>query len=75
MLEHGYINDNPNTKIPRATAKFPNLGVDFWNVTSAPLEHLGNIQTPVRMADVVGGGSVVNGMVRRETKNPFAPAP
>ncbi|KAK8028651.1 GMC oxidoreductase, partial [Apiospora marii] len=62
VLEHGYINDGPNTKIPRATAKFPNLGVDFWNVTSAPVEHLGNYRHPVRMADVVGGGSVVNGM-------------
>ncbi|KAK7956697.1 uncharacterized protein PG986_005919 [Apiospora aurea] len=49
-------------KIPRAVARFPNLGVDFWDVTSAPLENLGNIRTPVRMADVVGGGSVVNGM-------------
>ncbi|KAK8080043.1 hypothetical protein PG997_007861 [Apiospora hydei] len=62
VLEHGYINDSPNTKIPRAVAKFPKLGVDFWNVTSAPLENLGNIRTTVQMADVVGGGSVVNGM-------------
>ncbi|KAK8128147.1 hypothetical protein PG984_009255 [Apiospora sp. TS-2023a] len=62
VLEHGYINDSPDTKIPHAVAKFPNVAVDFWNVTSAPLEHLGNIRTPVRMADVVGGGSVVNGM-------------
>lgn len=73
MLEHGYINDNPNTKIPRAVAKFPNLGVDFWNVTSVPLEHIGNIRTTVKMADVVGGGLVVNGMVRIQTKT-LAPA-
>ncbi|KAK8051484.1 choline dehydrogenase-like protein [Apiospora rasikravindrae] len=62
VLEHGYINDSPNTKIPRAVAKFPNLGIDTWNVTSAPLENVGNIRTTVQMADVVGGGSVINGM-------------
>ncbi|KAK8090666.1 choline dehydrogenase [Apiospora phragmitis] len=54
VLEHGYINDSPNTMIPRAVAKFPNLGIDFWNVTSAPLEKLQNLRTTVQMADVVG---------------------
>ncbi|KAK6852487.1 hypothetical protein PG995_011038 [Apiospora arundinis] len=62
VIEHGYINDSPNTKIPNAAGKFPNGGIDLWNVTSEPIQSLRGLRWPVRMADVVGGGSVVNGM-------------
>ncbi|RYP73812.1 hypothetical protein DL771_003390 [Monosporascus sp. 5C6A] len=61
VVEHGYIDNNPYTQIPQAVAQFPNTA-ELWNVTSTPEPYLGGSTFPVRMASVVGGGSVVNGM-------------
>ncbi|RYP52733.1 hypothetical protein DL768_002162 [Monosporascus sp. mg162] len=62
VVEHGYIDNNPYTQIPQAVAQFPDTA-ELWNVTSAPEPYLGGSTFPVRMASVVGGGSVVNGML------------
>ncbi|RYP16596.1 hypothetical protein DL765_005057 [Monosporascus sp. GIB2] len=62
VVEHGYIDNNPYTQIPQAVAQFPNTA-ELWNVTSAPEPYLGGSTFAVRMASVVGGGSVVNGML------------
>lgn len=62
MIEHGYIDDGPLTKIPHAAVTdYPNAAL--WGVRSAPVEHLNNATFGVTLADVVGGGSVINGMV------------
>ena len=61
VIEHGYINDGPPTRVPYL-ANSNNLAV-MWGVTSAPQENLNNSTFPVLVASVVGGGSVVNGMV------------
>lgn len=61
VVENGHIDNNSKTQIPRDVADFQNI-TEWWNVTSAPVEHLGGAVFNVNMASVVGGGSVVNGM-------------
>lgn len=59
-MENGYINDDISTQVP----SFAN-GINsqlMYDITSAPVDNLGGKTFPVYVGNVVGGGSVVNGM-------------
>ncbi|KAF2474899.1 alcohol oxidase [Lindgomyces ingoldianus] len=61
VVENGYIDDSPATSIPYM-AGFVNTEA-MYPITSAAEPHLNNLTFPVRVGNVVGGGSVVNGMM------------
>jgi choline dehydrogenase-like flavoprotein len=60
VLENGFINDDISTEIP-AFANDINTQL-MYNVKSAPDANTGHKSYPVYVGNVVGGGSVVNGM-------------
>lgn len=60
MLENGYINDDISTQIP-SFANTINAGL-MYNIQSAPDANTGGKTYPIYVGNVVGGGSVVNGM-------------
>ncbi|KAF2107378.1 choline dehydrogenase-like protein [Lophiotrema nucula] len=60
VIENGYIDDKPITSIPYM-ASMLNVA-DMWPILSAPDPGLNNTVWDVRVGNVVGGGSVVNGM-------------
>jgi choline dehydrogenase-like flavoprotein len=59
-LENGFINDDISTQVP-AFANSINTRL-MYDVTSAPDANTGGKSYPVYVGNVVGGGSVVNGM-------------
>jgi choline dehydrogenase-like flavoprotein len=62
VIEHGLIDNSSLTLVPRLGLQyFPN-NVKNWGYTSAPVKSLKNGSFTVYAADVVGGGSLHNGM-------------
>ncbi|KAF2202666.1 alcohol oxidase [Delitschia confertaspora ATCC 74209] len=61
VLEHGYIDDSERTRIPYA-ANSLNYGDLRDGVVSTPATQLRNRTFAIRVASVVGGGTIVNGM-------------
>ncbi|KAH7083925.1 hypothetical protein FB567DRAFT_581397 [Paraphoma chrysanthemicola] len=63
VIEAGQAYDNPNIRLPYA-ATYALNGTLFWkNYTSEPETQLGDKTWNVWVAEVLGGGSIVNGMV------------
>lgn len=60
MIENGYINNDISTQVP-SFANSLNVGL-MYDITSAPDANIGGQTKPVWVGNVVGGGSVVNGM-------------
>ena len=60
VIENGYICDDVSTKVP-AYANSLNTAL-MYDITSAPDTNTGGQSRPVYVGNVVGGGSVVNGM-------------
>jgi choline dehydrogenase-like flavoprotein len=60
VLENGYINDDISTQVP-GFANSINTKL-MYDMTSAPDANTGGKSYPVYVGNVVGGGSVVNGM-------------
>ena len=59
VIENGAIDDRPATSIPY----FANINVDnYYDIISAPEPFMENKTWNVHVGNVVGGGSVVNGM-------------
>jgi choline dehydrogenase-like flavoprotein len=59
VIENGVIDERPATSVPY----FANINVDnYYNVMSAPEPFMKNKTWMVHVGNVVGGGSVVNGM-------------
>lgn len=63
VIEAGAAYDNPNIRLPYAASYPLNLTLLWENYVSDPEPFLGNRTSNVRVAEVLGGGSVVNGMV------------
>ncbi|KAF2275726.1 alcohol oxidase [Westerdykella ornata] len=62
VIEAGAAYDNPNIRLPYA-ANYDLNQTLFWpNYLSEPEPALGNLQMSVGVAEVLGGGSIVNGM-------------
>ena len=60
VLENGYVADDVSTQVPSyANSLQINL---MYDITSAPDANIGGATKPVWVGNVVGGGSVVNGM-------------
>lgn len=60
VIENGPIDIGPAASVPYM-ATILNTG-DMYNITSAPEPYLGNLTFPVTVGNVVGGGTIVNGM-------------
>lgn len=60
VIENGYLVDDVSTQVP-ASANSLNTPL-MYDITSAPDANLGGVTKPVWVGNVVGGGSVVNGM-------------
>ncbi|KAH6633622.1 hypothetical protein C7974DRAFT_175501 [Boeremia exigua] len=60
VIENGYLVDDVSTQVP-SYANSLNVGL-MYDITSAPNVNLGGQTKPVYVGNVVGGGSVVNGM-------------
>lgn len=60
VIENGYTSDDITTQAP-TFANSINAGL-MYNITSAPVANVGGQSYPVYVGNVVGGGSVVNGM-------------
>ncbi|KAH8687344.1 choline dehydrogenase-like protein [Tricladium varicosporioides] len=60
VIESGYLDDSPAVTIPYM-ANILNTAA-MWPVTSAPEPFLNNRTYGVRVGNIVGGGSMVNGM-------------
>ena len=59
VIENGEIDDRPATSVPY----FANINVDnYYDIVSAPEPFMHNKTWVVNVGNVVGGGSVVNGM-------------
>ncbi|KAF3052318.1 hypothetical protein E8E11_007473 [Didymella keratinophila] len=59
VVENGVIDDRPASRIPY----FANINVDnYYPITSGPEPYMHNKTWGVHVGNVVGGGSVVNGM-------------
>jgi choline dehydrogenase-like flavoprotein len=63
VIESGAAYDNPNIRLPYATTYPLNVTLLWQNYTSDPEPYLGNKTFNTRVAQVLGGGSIVNGMV------------
>ena len=61
VIEAGRADDNPNIRLPYA-ATYPLNTTLFWNYVSEPEPFLANITGLGLAAQVLGGGSIVNGM-------------
>ncbi|XPS69124.1 hypothetical protein M3J09_001404 [Ascochyta lentis] len=60
VLENGNLVDDVSTQVP-SYANSLNTGL-MYDITSAPIANIGGQTRPVWVGNVVGGGSVVNGM-------------
>lgn len=63
MIENGYIDESPNVQIPYLSGVLSSNPPLYRSLSSAPDPQLGNLTFPVAVGNVVGGGSVVNGMM------------
>lgn len=64
VIESGEFVDNDQTKIPYKANDFAGSASLLWNgINSKPEPGLGGASYPVAVAKVLGGGSVINGMV------------
>ncbi|CAA7265020.1 unnamed protein product [Cyclocybe aegerita] len=61
IVEYGYINDNPGQLDPSSATAYP--PANMFNISSVPQPALGNRQQQILAASVVGGGSMINGML------------
>ncbi|KAF2206009.1 choline dehydrogenase-like protein [Delitschia confertaspora ATCC 74209] len=60
VIENGYIDNSPATLVPSAANDYH--ADKMYDIQSAPDAKLGNAKFAVAVGNVVGGGSVVNGM-------------
>jgi choline dehydrogenase-like flavoprotein len=63
VIESGAAYDNPNIRLPYATTFALNETLFWKNFTSDPEPYLGNKTWGARAAQILGGGSMVNGMM------------
>ncbi|KAF1846928.1 GMC oxidoreductase [Cucurbitaria berberidis CBS 394.84] len=63
VIEAGRADDNPNIRLPFGATYPLNTSLLWPNYVSDPEPELGNKTWNTRVAQVLGGGSVVNGMV------------
>lgn len=63
MIENGYIDSSPNVQVPYLAGVLNNNSPLYKSLVSAPVPQLGNRTFSVAVGNVVGGGSVVNGMM------------
>ncbi|KAH7112096.1 hypothetical protein B0J11DRAFT_619700 [Dendryphion nanum] len=63
VVEAGGADDNPNIRMPYGATYALNTSLLWSNYVSEPEPALANKTWNVRVAEVLGGGSVVNGMV------------
>ena len=61
VVEYGYFDDSPGQIEPSSATQY--LAKDLFNVTTVAQPGIGNRQSTVYAAAVVGGGSTVNGML------------
>lgn len=61
MIENGYIDSSSTTLIPNAANNVNTA--NMYDIQSAPDPNLGNATFMVGVGNVVGGGSIVNGMM------------
>jgi len=63
VIEAGGADDNPNIRMPYGASYALNTSLLWSNYVSEPEPELGGKTWNVRIAEVLGGGSIVNGMV------------
>lgn len=63
VIENGYLDESPNVQVPYLSGVLSSNPPLYQSLNSAPDLHLGNRTFPVAVGNVVGGGSVVNGMM------------
>lgn len=63
VIESGAAYDNPNIRLPYAASYALNETLLWKNYTSDPEPELSNKTWNTRVAQILGGGSTVNGMV------------
>lgn len=63
VIEAGAAYDNPNIRMPYGATYALNETLFWQNYKSEPETELGGKTWSVRIAQVLGGGSIVNGMV------------
>ncbi|EMD65182.1 hypothetical protein COCSADRAFT_89072 [Bipolaris sorokiniana ND90Pr] len=63
LIEAGGADDNPNIRIPRGATYALNESLLWPDYVSQPEPFLGNNSWKARVAHVLGGGSIVNGMM------------
>ncbi|KAF2458714.1 hypothetical protein BDY21DRAFT_385186 [Lineolata rhizophorae] len=60
-VEYGYFDNRPSQIEPASAVDYEAL--DMYNWTTVPLENLGGREVTIFAAAVVGGGSMINGML------------
>ncbi|KAF2446166.1 GMC oxidoreductase [Karstenula rhodostoma CBS 690.94] len=63
VIENGYIESSPNVQVPYLAGVLNRNPPLYQAIVSAPDPQLGNRTFPVAVGNVVGGGSIVNGMM------------
>lgn len=63
VIENGYLDESPNVQVPYLSGVLSSNPPLYQSLNSAPDLHLGNRTFPVAVGNVVGGGSIVNGMM------------
>jgi len=63
VIEAGRADDNPNVRMPYGATYNLNISLLWDNYISEPEPELAGKTWDVRIAEVLGGGSIVNGMV------------
>ena len=63
VIEAGGADDNPNIRLPYGATYALNTSLLWQNYVSEPEPQLANKTWNVRIAEILGGGSMVNGMV------------
>jgi choline dehydrogenase-like flavoprotein len=63
VIEAGGADDNPNIRMPYGATYALNTSLLWQNYVSEPEPELANKTWNVRIAEILGGGSMVNGMV------------
>jgi len=63
VIEAGGADDNPNIRLPYAASYAVNTSLTWSGYVSQPEPYLGNKTWNTRVAKVLGGGSIINGMM------------
>ncbi|KAK7190039.1 Oxygen-dependent choline dehydrogenase 7 [Paraphaeosphaeria sporulosa] len=63
VIENGYIDSSPNVQVPYLAGVLNSNPPLYQSLVSAPDPQLGNRTFSVAVGNVVGGGSIVNGMM------------